>query len=48
MDPLGAQEEVLKLAAELGHSITVAVAYEVLDTHSGLSKISTGFLDAGA
>uniref|UniRef100_A0A7I4EKM2 Uncharacterized protein n=1 Tax=Physcomitrium patens TaxID=3218 RepID=A0A7I4EKM2_PHYPA len=34
VDPLGAQEEVLKLAAELGHSITVAVAYEVLDTHS--------------
>lgn len=28
MDPLGAQEEVLELASNLGLEITVAVAYE--------------------
>lgn len=36
MDPLGAQEEVMELAAELGLSITVAVAYEHLDVDTGL------------
>ncbi|KAH9540771.1 hypothetical protein CY35_14G023300 [Sphagnum magellanicum] len=31
VDVLGAQEEVMRVAAELGMSITVAVAYELLD-----------------
>lgn len=44
MDPLGAQEEVMELAAELGLSITVAVAYELLDVRTGLLQQSLQIL----
>ncbi|CAM6018690.1 unnamed protein product [Sphagnum balticum] len=37
MDVLGAQEEVMRVDAELGMSITVAVAYELLDYVAGAS-----------
>ncbi len=37
VDVLGAQEEVMRVAAELGVSITVAVAYELLDYVAGAS-----------
>jgi hypothetical protein len=37
VDVLGAQEEVMRVAAELGMSITVAVAYELLDYVAGAS-----------
>ncbi|KAG0609704.1 hypothetical protein M758_7G007800 [Ceratodon purpureus] len=40
VDPLGAQEEVMELAAELGLSITVAVAYEVLEVDTARSHPS--------
>lgn len=40
MDALGAQEEVMELAAELGLSVTVAVAYELLDVDTGLLQKS--------
>jgi len=40
VDPLGGQEEVMELAAELGLSVTVAVAYELLDVDTGLPQKS--------
>lgn len=36
MDPLGAQEEVMEVAAKVGLPVTVAVAYELLDVDTGL------------
>jgi hypothetical protein len=39
MDVLGAQEEVLRVAKRLSLSITVVVAYEIFETHTGSGAV---------
>uniref|UniRef100_A0A0D9Y4L9 Uncharacterized protein n=1 Tax=Oryza glumipatula TaxID=40148 RepID=A0A0D9Y4L9_9ORYZ len=48
VDPLGAQEEVLELASNLGLEITVAVAYETSSGNSVFSNESTGVQQGGS
>ncbi|BAF21477.1 uncharacterized protein [Oryza sativa Japonica Group] len=48
VDPLGAQEEVLELASNLGLEITVAVAYETSSGNSVFSNESTGVRQGGS